>query len=116
MSQNYTPEFKKKIVRLHEEEGRTYKSITAEYGVSKASISKWCSEFSIECQASLQAKEDYDSMKENLRLKRENEELRKETAFLKKAAAFFAKEIGSRLTGLLTNTMKNSAPAGCYGA
>ena len=40
MSQNYTPEFKK-IVRLHEEEGRTYKSITAEYGVSKASISKW---------------------------------------------------------------------------
>ena len=39
MPQNYTPEFKKKIVRLHEEEGRTYKSITAEYGVSKASIS-----------------------------------------------------------------------------
>ena len=40
MPQNYTPEFKKKIVRLHKEEGRTYKSITAEYGVSKASISK----------------------------------------------------------------------------
>ena len=38
MPQNYTPEFKKKIVRLHEEEGRTYKSITAEYGVSKASM------------------------------------------------------------------------------
>ena len=87
ISQNYTPEFKKKIVRLHEEEGRTYKSITAEYGVSKASISKWCSEFSKECQASLQAKEDYDSIKENLRLKRENEELHKEIVF-------FAKEIG----------------------
>ena len=28
MPQNYTPEFKKKIVRLHEEEGRTYKSIS----------------------------------------------------------------------------------------
>lgn len=93
MSQNYTPEFKKKIVRLHLEEGRTYKSITAEYGVSKASISKWCSEFSQECQTSPQAHEDYNSMKENLRLKRENEELRKENAFLKKAAAFFAKEI-----------------------
>ncbi len=26
MSQNYTPEFKKKVVRLHLEEGRTYKS------------------------------------------------------------------------------------------
>ena len=50
MPQSYAPEFKKKIVCLHAEEGRTYKSITAEYGVSKASISKWCSEFSRECQ------------------------------------------------------------------
>ena len=115
MSQNYTPEFKKKIVRLHAEEGRTCKSITAEYGASKASISKWCSEFSKECQTDPQAKEDYDSMKENLRLKRENEELRKETAFLKKAAAFFAKEIGQRLTGSSASTMKNSASAGCSG-
>ena len=93
MSQNYTPEFKKKIVRLHLEEGRTYKSITAEYGVSTAAISAWCRQFREECRTSPQAKDDYDSMKENLRLKRENEELRKEVEFLKKAAAFFAKEI-----------------------
>ena len=33
------------------DEGRTYKSITAEYGVSKASISAWCSEFSKESSA-----------------------------------------------------------------
>ena len=51
MPRSYTPEFKKKIVRLHLDEGRAYKSITAEYGVSKASISAWCSEFSKECQA-----------------------------------------------------------------
>lgn len=94
MPQSYTAEFKKKLVRLHEEEGRTYSSIIAEYGVSKASISKWCSEYRKGCQSSPEAKEDYDTMKENLRLKRENEELRKEVAFLKKAAAFFAKEIG----------------------
>ncbi len=56
MSQNYTPEFKKRIVRLHEE-GCAYKSITAKYGVSKASISKWCSEFSKECQTSPEAHE-----------------------------------------------------------
>ncbi len=84
MPQNYTPEFKKKIVRLHEEEGRTYKSITAEYGVSKASISKWCSEFNKECQTSPDIKTEYDNMKEFLRLKRENEELHKENLFLKK--------------------------------
>ena len=93
MSQNYTPEFKKKIVHLHEEEGRTYKSITAEYGVSKAAISTWCRQFREECQTSPESKADYDNMKELLKLKREIEELRKENLFLKKAAAFFAKEI-----------------------
>ena len=81
MLQNYTIEFRKKIVCLHEEEGRTYKSTTAECDVSKVSISKWCSEFSKECQTDPQAQEDYDSMKENLRLKRQNEELWKEIAF-----------------------------------
>ena len=81
MTQNFTSEFKKKIVRLHAEEGRTYKSITAEYGVSKASISKWCSELSKECQA--KAHEDPDLpnemelMKENLRLRKELEEAKK---------------------------------------
>ena len=40
MPQTYILEFGEKIIRLHEKEGRTYKSITAEYGVSKASISK----------------------------------------------------------------------------
>ncbi len=30
-----TPKFKKKIVRLYEKEGRTYKSIVVEYGISK---------------------------------------------------------------------------------
>ena len=93
MPQNYTPEFKKKIIRLHEEEGRTYKSIIAEYGVSKASISKWCGEFRKECQTSPATKEEHDAMKEILRLRKELEEARKENLFLKKAAAFFAKEI-----------------------
>lgn len=32
MPQNYEPEFKKKIVRLHLEQRQTYKSITKEYG------------------------------------------------------------------------------------
>lgn len=72
MPQNYTPEFKKKIVRLHEEEGRTYKSITAEYGVSKASISKWCSQLREECQTSPETKEEYDYMKERLSAYRES--------------------------------------------
>ncbi len=57
MPQNYAPEFKKKIVRLYEEEGQSYKSITVEYGVSNAAISAWCKQFRDECQKSPEAKE-----------------------------------------------------------
>ena len=120
MPQSYTPEFKKKIVRLHEEEGRTYKSITAEYGVSKASISKWCSEFSKECQNKAlddpNAPNEMELMKENLRLRKELEEAKKENLFLKKAAAFFAKEIDQRLIDLLNNIIMNLACAGSCNA
>ena len=50
MSKQYEPEFKKKIVRLHLEEGRTLRGLAAEYGVSKASISIWVKQFREECQ------------------------------------------------------------------
>ena len=49
MSQHYQYEFKKKIVRLHLEEGRTLRSLAEEYNVSKASISKWVYQFCEEC-------------------------------------------------------------------
>ena len=93
MSQYYDDEFKKKIVRLKLEEGRTTKSIISEYGISKASITKWCQEFREECHSNPEAQKDFNSMKEILRLKKELEEVKKENLFLKKAAAFFAKEI-----------------------
>ena len=105
MPQSYTSELKKKIVRLHEEEERTYKSITAEYGVSKASISKWCREFSEECQT--KALEDPNSpnelelMKENLRLKKELEEAKKGKSLFKKSGGILCK----RLRIFTTNIM-----------
>ena len=84
MNQNYEPEFKKKIVRLHLEEGRTLKGLAAEYGVSKASISNWTKQFREECQTNEEAQADYDYMKENLKLKKQLAELQKENDFLKK--------------------------------
>ena len=39
MRKYFEPEFKKKIVRLHLEDGRTIRSLAAEYSISKASIS-----------------------------------------------------------------------------
>ncbi len=93
MNHHYEPEFKKKLVRLHLEDGRSLKSLAAEYGVSHGSISIWVKKFREECQLNQEAKADYDVMKENLRLKKELTELQKENDFLKKAAAFFAKGI-----------------------
>ena len=71
MNQHYEPEFKKNIVRLHLEEGRSLKGLAAEYGVSKASISNWTKQFREECQKNEEAQADYDFMKENLKLKRQ---------------------------------------------
>lgn len=93
MQQHYEEEFKKKIVRLHLEEGRTIKSLSEEYGVSKAGISIWVKAYREECETNHESNEEYDCMKENLRLRKELEEVKKENQFLKKAAAFFAKEI-----------------------
>lgn len=93
MSQYYEPEFKKNIVRLHIEEGKSLKSLAEEYGVSKASISIWTKQFREECQTNEEAQTDYNYMKENFQLKKQLAELQKENDFLKKAAAFFAKEI-----------------------
>ena len=84
MTQYYEPEFKKKIVRIHLEEGRSLKGLDSEYGVSKASISNWTKQFREECQTNEKAQTDYDFMKENLRLKKQLAELQKENDFLKK--------------------------------
>ena len=79
MNQHYEPEFKKKIARLHLEEGRSLKSLAAEYGVSHASISNWANQFREECQTNEEAKADYDYMKENLQLKKQRHSLRRKS-------------------------------------
>ena len=75
MPQNDTPEFKKKIVRLRLEEGRTIHSITTEYSISKGIVRRWRSGFQKECHAqSLQTPSpanEAEIMKDSLRLRRE---------------------------------------------
>lgn len=93
MSKQFEPEFKKKVVRLHLEEGHTIRALAAEFDVSKASISNWVNHYREECQSNEEANAEYDIMKENLKLRKQLQELQKGNDFLKKAAAFFAKEI-----------------------
>lgn len=89
----YEPEFKKKIVQLYLEEGRTIKSLNEEFQLGDGTIRKWVRVFHEECETNPDLNNTKKLYEENLRLRRQLEEQKKEIAFLKKAAAFFAKEI-----------------------
>lgn len=93
MAQRYTEDLKMAIVRSHIEDGRTLLSLSKEYNISKAAISRWVSLFRKECQENEESHKELDVMEKYRKAQREIEELKKENAFLKKAAAFFAKEI-----------------------
>ena len=84
--QHYEPKFKKKLVRLHLEEGRTLQSLSVEYCVAKASITIWFRKFSNECREQALtnpiALNELEIMKENRRLRAELEEAHKENLFL----------------------------------
>ena len=91
----YEPEFKKKIVQLYLEEGRTIKSLNEEYQLGDGTVRKWVwvRAFREECETNPDLNHTKNLYEENRKLRRELEEKKKEIAFLKKAAAFFAKEI-----------------------
>ena len=72
---SYDEEFKKRIVRMHLEEGRTIKSLSEEYHISENEIGYWLKKYREECTKDPAAKEEYDLMKENLKLRKELEEI-----------------------------------------
>lgn len=49
-TKNYEPEFKKKIVCLYLEEGRTIKSLNEEYRLGDGTVRKWVRAFRKECE------------------------------------------------------------------
>ena len=89
---HFEEEFKRRVVRLHLE-GRSLRSLSEEYGVSKASISNWLKDYREECPTNQATKGERDYIVENRKLYKQLEEMQKENQFLKKAAAFFAKGI-----------------------
>ena len=54
---SYDEEFKKRIVRMHLEEGRTIKSLSEEYHVSENGIGYWLKKYREECSKNLAAQE-----------------------------------------------------------
>ena len=75
---SYNEETRKKIVRQHLVEGRSLKSLSEEFSVSKSGISNWVKQYREECRTNTEAKQEHDLMAENLRLRKQLEETEKE--------------------------------------
>jgi transposase len=93
IKKTYTPEFKKKMVKLVLEEGRQMKSVNQEYNLGEGSLRKWIRDYSEECENNPELKSEKDLVEENLKLRKQLAESKKENDFLKKVAAFFAREL-----------------------
>ena len=92
MGKKYTKEFKQHLVEEYAK-GRSYPSLSKEYGVAKSTICSWLNKYSEECRITPSSNTSLFSAKEYHALQKRIAELEKENLFLKKAAAFFAKEI-----------------------
>lgn len=92
-NKRYEPEFKKKIVKLVLEEGRTISSVNKEFNLGEGTVRSWIRQFDEECETNPDTQNMKDIYEENRKLRKELEEAKKEILFLKKAAAFFAKEL-----------------------
>ncbi len=80
------------IVQLHIGEGRTYKSLSDEYGVSVNSIGRAVRRFHNEAKANEEKAKQLADLEKLRKLEKKVAELEKENDFLNQAAAFFAKE------------------------
>ena len=69
MQKNYEEVFKKKIIRLHIEEGRTIKSLAMEYNISKSAVSYWLKKYRNECRVNKKALEEHNFMKQYNKLR-----------------------------------------------
>lgn len=49
-NKRYEPEFKKKMVRLVLEEGRTIASVNKEYGLGEGTVRSWIRQFEEKCE------------------------------------------------------------------
>ncbi len=88
----YSKELWDEIIRLHLEEGRSYKSLHEEFGPSMYVIGDHVRKFLQDAKDNETQAEILGNMEEIRRLREELAEVQKENDFLKKLAAFYAKE------------------------
>ena len=59
-NKRYEPEFKKKMVRLVLEEGRTIASVNKEYNLGEGTVRSWIRQFEEECEKNPETKDIYE--------------------------------------------------------
>lgn len=77
-------------------DGRTIASLSAEYGISKTTVSNWVKSYHNECQTNDEAKSEREFLEGIRRLRLEKAVLEKENSFLKSNGILCE---GNRLTG-----------------
>mgnify|MGYP000910969058 FL=1 len=75
--QTITEETKRKVVKLHIQDGRTIASLAAEYGVCHATVSNWIRAYREECQTNDVAKSENNLMQEVRQLQKKLAEAEK---------------------------------------
>ena len=66
----YSEELKSKVIRLHLQEGRSQKSLEAEYNLGKGSIYYWLKSYSKECQINPEKANERQEYEDYLKLKK----------------------------------------------
>lgn len=82
-NKRYEPEFKKKIVQMVLEQGRTIRSINNEFNLGEGTVRSWIRQFNEECEINPDTQNMKDVYEENRKLRKELEEAKKEILFLK---------------------------------
>jgi len=83
MGKQVSREDKRRAVKQYIQDGHTSKSLAAEYGVSRFSVTNWVNQYREECQKDAKSNADLNTMKEVAKL-RQIAALKKENEFLKK--------------------------------
>ena len=87
----FDPEFKREMVRLGEELGKSPSEVAREVGVSPATIPRWVKAFGVKGDAAFPGKGNrYPADEEIRRRKQRIKELEEENAIFKKATTIFA--------------------------
>jgi transposase len=88
----FDPEYKKEMVRLVEELGRSPADVAKDIGVTATSIRRWVKQYGVHGDAAFPGKGNLHPANEAMRKRDKRiKELEEENAILKKAMSIFAK-------------------------